>query len=61
MENQHFNFGEKATITIDDILAIKNGEQVGFTVKGLASERNDYTVETIKSKIREYHGSKESN
>ena len=46
MENQHFNFGEKATITIDDILAIKNGEQVGFTVKGLASERNDYTIKT---------------
>ena len=41
MENQHFNFGEKATITIDDILAIKNGEQVGFTVKGLASETNE--------------------
>ena len=46
VENQHFNFDEKATITIDDILAIKDGEQVGFTVKGLASERNDYTVET---------------
>ena len=35
MEQQNFTFGEKKTLCVDDILAIKNGERVGYTVKGL--------------------------
>ena len=41
VEKEHFTFGEKATISIDEILAIKNGESVGFTVKGLPFRRNN--------------------
>ena len=35
MEQQNFTFGEKKTLCVDDILAVKNGERVGYTVKGL--------------------------
>ena len=38
VEKEHFTFGEKSTISIDEILAVKNGEHVGFTVKGLPSQ-----------------------
>ena len=41
MEKEHFTFGEKAIISIDEILAIKNGESVGFIVKGLPFKRNN--------------------
>ena len=38
MEQENFTFGEKKILCVDDILSIKNGKQVGYTVKGFVSD-----------------------